>query len=371
MGVFPNGNSNEKCRPIPSDHSEERNPQMHALYKNLGPYVFENIVDGVVLLTGDGTVAYSNKCAQSMLDLQPEHVETSFLGQWLQQNDARNDGFCQAVLDVLFDKKKPIDKKVNFFNKEGQKLILHIKSSYWNDPEREDRNGVLLIMQDITKEKQLQKEKEDSVFLLSGFLVCIGVWTLFYAAFEWLHIDIPGNYMTYILLLFGLGMTSILFRKTDFKFTEMGISFKDIKMPLIFNGVISFVMCLMLIAIKAIMVSAGSSYFPENEPFFDFTFTLGMQLYPMCVVMQEFLAQGIVHECLIRILKIKNAHLLSILVSAILFTVLHIHRGFMFMIGSMFLVCIVGFIYRKQRTIWGICITHYTVSMMAFFLNLV
>jgi hypothetical protein len=122
-------------------------------------------------------------------------------------------------------------------------------------------------------------------------------------------------------------------------------------------------------AVKAILVMSGSGFFPVGQPFFDFQFTLGMKLYPLSVLLQEILSQSIIHECLMRILKGKNSHIHAILLSSILFTVLHVHRGFGFMVGSFLLGCGIGILYRKQRTVWGLCITHYSVSMMAFFLN--
>lgn len=92
-------------------------------------------------------------------------------------------------------------------------------------------------------------------------------------------------------------------------------------------------------------------------------------MYPLSVLLQEILSQSIIRECLMRILKGENSHIYAILLSSMLFTALHIHRGFGFMVGSLLLCYGIGALYRKQRTIWGLCITHYSVSMMAFFLN--
>ena len=72
--------------------------------KNLGPYVFEDIVDGVLLLARDGTIVYANESAQEILQLTGSHFKRSLPGTWLQEMDPRNDNLCQSILDALYEK---------------------------------------------------------------------------------------------------------------------------------------------------------------------------------------------------------------------------------------------------------------------------
>lgn len=344
---------------------------MHTLIENLGPHVFENIVDGVLLLTSNGTIAYMNPSAQDILSIDSQYLKESFPGRWLQHSDTRNDEFCQVILDALYNKQKLISKKVKFYNEQGKQLVFHIKSSYWSSPNDATQNGVLLIIQDVTTEEHLKEERDDAIHVFSVMLVGIGFWILFSAALDLFQINMPTYVMTYLVILFGSIASWIIQHQTSFKFSDIGLSFKNTRKPLIFNLVLSVTICVLMILLKAFLIKSGSDYFPPGTPFWDFTFDLGMMLYPISVVMQEFLSQGIIHECLIRILNGKHTYMLSIFLSSTLFTILHIHRGFLFMIASLFLVCIIGIIYRKQRTIWGICITHYTIAMASFFLGYV
>ena len=337
--------------------------------KSLGPYVFGDIADGVLLLACDGTIAYMNKSAQAMLNIAADQLGCSLPGVWLQQMDPQNDDLCQSILDALYDKQTKITKTVNFYTPNNEKRILQIKSSYWDAPEPEGKDGVLLILQDVTVEERLKKEKEDAILIFSFFLTAIGIWTLFYAALTYFQIEIPRFCMTYILLGLGAVLTWLIIWKTDLTISDIGLSFRNIRRPVLINVTISLLACLVMIAAKAFFVMRGSAFFPKGQPFFDFQFTLGMKLYPLSVLLQEILSQSIIHECLMRMLKGKNSHIHAILLSSILFTVLHIHRGFGFMIGSLLLGCVIGILYRKQRSVWGLCITHYSVSMMAFFLN--
>ena len=337
--------------------------------KSLGPYVFGDIVDGVLLLARDGTILYVNHSAQKMLNIMEDQLGHSLPGIWLQQVDPRNDDLCQSVLDALYHKQCKISKTVNFYTPSGEKRILHIKSSYWKAPDEETEDGVLVILQDNTTEERLKKEKEDAIMTFSILLTAIGIWTLFYAALTNFDITIPQFCMTYILLGLGVSLTWFILAKTDLKISDLGLSFRNIRKPVLINVALSAAAVLLMILAKAVLIRKGSSFFPEVEPFFDFHFTLGMKLYPLSVLLQEFLSQSVIHECLMRILKGKHSHIYAIVLSALLFTALHIHRGFGFMIGSLLLCIGIGVVYRKQRTIWGLCITHYSVSMMAFFMN--
>ena len=337
--------------------------------RSLGPYVFDDIADGVLLLSREGTIAYMNKSAQVMLNISNDQLSDSLPGSWLSQTDSRNDDLCQSILDALYDKQIKIIRTVNFFTPNGKKRTLQIKSSYWDAPQPDGQDGVLLILQDVTEEERLKKEKEDAILVFSFFLAAVGIWTLFYAALTQFQIEIPRFCMTYILLGLGAVLTWLIIWKTDLTVSDIGLSFRNIHKPVLMNVTFSLIACLVMIATKAIFMLSGSAFFPEDQPFFDFQFTLGMKLYPISVLLQEILSQSIIHECLMRILKGKNSHIHAIILSSILFTVLHIHRGFGFMIGSLLLGCGIGVLYRKQRTIWGLCITHYSVSMMAFFLN--
>ena len=197
--------------------------------KSLGPYVFGDIADGVLLLACDGTIAYMNKSAQAMLNIVANQLGCSLPGVWLQQMDPRNDDLCQSILDALYDKQTKITKTVKFYTPNEDKRILQIKSSYWDAPEPEAQNGVLLILQDVTVEERLKKEKEDAILIFSFFLAAIGIWTLFYAALTHFQIEIPRFCMTYILLGLGAVLTWLIIWKTDLTISDIGLSFRNIR----------------------------------------------------------------------------------------------------------------------------------------------
>ena len=62
---------------------------------------------------------------------------------------------------------------------------------------------------------------------------------------------------------------------------------------------------------------------------------------------------------------------LSVLLSAVMFGALHVHVGFVYMIGATALLGVLGLIYRRQNTIWGLCIPHYVLGMLLGLLDFV
>ena len=87
------------------------------------------------------------------------------------------------------------------------------------------------------------------------------------------------------------------------------------------------------------------------------------------MVLQEFLARGVMQENLNRVFTGKYATVLSIVVSSLVFGVLHIHYGLPFMLGATVLLGALGMLYHKQGNIWGLCIIHYVLGEVATFLR--
>lgn len=92
-------------------------------------------------------------------------------------------------------------------------------------------------------------------------------------------------------------------------------------------------------------------------------------IYPFTVILQEFLARGVLQENLNRIFIGKYVGATSIVISALVFGVLHIAYGQPFMLSASILLGALGILYYKQGNIWGLCIVHYVLGEAATFLR--
>ena len=83
------------------------------------------------------------------------------------------------------------------------------------------------------------------------------------------------------------------------------------------------------------------------------------------------LYRGVIHENLRRIFVGKHSEAMAIVVSSLIFGALHIHRGFIYMIAATALLSIFGVLYRRQNSIWGLCIPHFVLGEIIWFLGYV
>ena len=117
-------------------------------------------------------------------------------------------------------------------------------------------------------------------------------------------------------------------------------------------------------------VSPG--FVPAGAPFWDWSkANWSDYIYPLTTVLQEFLSRGVIHENLRRIFVGKHSEGAAIIVSSLIFGALHIHRGFMYMLAATALLSIFGVLYRRQNSIWGLCIPHFVLGEIVWYLGFV
>lgn len=92
-------------------------------------------------------------------------------------------------------------------------------------------------------------------------------------------------------------------------------------------------------------------------------------MYAFTAVLQEFLARGAMQESLLRIFYGKHKEASSIIVSSLVFGVLHIAHGLIFMLAASILLGTLGILYNKQHSIWGTAIIHYALGLSATLLG--
>ena len=62
---------------------------------------------------------------------------------------------------------------------------------------------------------------------------------------------------------------------------------------------------------------------------------------------------------------------LAIVLSSVIFAALHIHFGFLFMVGAAILAGLEGILYEKQQTIFGVWIVHWVFGVSGTLLCLI
>lgn len=328
---------------------------MH-LKKNIQTYVFENMKDGVLLLDFKGNISYANDACRKILKIENDE---DFLKEGILKGHDY-DALNNFVIETILDKSQNHENVIEYQDK-----ILNLKSSYWK---KEEEEGILLILQDLTKTEKAIKERKQAIFVLSSIIYAVCFWAIIVklkTTFNW---PLQDFQMTYLLYAVVVPIIVLMARKMNMSWKDLGFSFERLNTNLKESLMVILVFAILLISMKYIFVNLGI-FFPADLPFWDFNFTFGMKIYPISVFFQELLSQGIIHGVLNKIFSGKNKALYVNILTAVMFAALHIHRDVMFMVGAFVLVCAIGFLFDRQKSIWGLVIVHYSVSMLSFFLN--
>ena len=178
--------------------------------------------------------------------------------------------------------------------------------------------------------------------------------------------------MTQFIHLIALIMFFYIRHYTHFTYEEMGLKIKGIGKAVKTDCLFTVIFAAALFGVKFILMRTSPGFFPAGAPFWDWGRLNWSDIaYPVTVVLQEFLSRGVIHENLRRIFVGKHSEGAAIIVSSLIFGALHIHRGFMYMLAATALLSIFGILYRRQNSIWGLCIPHFVLGEIVWYLGFV
>ena len=336
---------------------EENKNGLEYLYR-----ITRDITDGLIVLDVKGTVIYVNPSAKKILDT-PELEEGKKYAEFMAADTTGvNDDFHQYVLDCVYDKDRDQTGFLNYTCPDGSRHVFRVLSSYAYNEEKTDSIGIILQFSDVTETYRAQQKERDAAIVLVVLLAMISIWNLAVGIWEFAGKKISSSTMTQIVEAMGAVGAYFLLRKTSITKEDLGLKFKGIRRYVIINGSVSVAIVLLMILVKFIMRLNGVP--SAADPLINFSaWGISETIYPITVVIQEFLTRSVVQSSVARILPWKNSFAVAIALSTVFFGALHIHKGLGFMIGSCLLLSVFGIVYHKQRTIWPVCIPHYLLGL--------
>lgn len=306
---------------------------------------------GVMVVNGSGRIVLTNNSLRQLLP----YVGSSDTLENAIVNDARNSSLYDLIIDSVVSRNSLKSEVVEYVTDDG-KNYYDVRSRYEDDEE-----NLIVSVTDITNEVTYRKRCRDATIVSAGIITFIALWNILYAVWQkYLIACIAPHTMTVILITIGCFVSWAFLRSTDLKLSEMGLEIRGKGKAIGINAAITFILILIMTLIKIIFVK-------DYEKLFDLSVfrQLSTMYYPVTVFVQEVLSRGIMHQSLERVFTAKRSSLLAIVVSSFAFAGLHIHLGLMFMLGAGLLLCVFGFIYNKQRSIWALCIPHYFLCIAA------
>lgn len=329
--------------------------------------LLQDIEEGIIIIDNDGTISSINPKALKILNIKGNYIGRKYASFFSTDN---NDEFHQMIIDAVENKRISHKKRIKY-NTSNTINTLYISSSILKDSE-DNQIGVILSFDDVTIEEVLKKKISDSALIFIILVALLSIWMFACAVFindeTPINSSLFGRFIMYLPLLF----TPVAIKICGFTIEDLGLKIDGIKKHIKLDTLLTLIGVLVMCLIKLIILKVNPSFtfYNPNNVFFDFSkYTiLGRLEYGICVISQEYLSRGLVYECVRRIVSTdknsKYVDTIAIIVSSLYFAALHIYLGVTYMIGAFVLLSIFGLLYKKQRSIWGLCIPHYILGMM-------
>ncbi len=332
--------------------------------------VLRDMSSAVLVLDHKGYITYFNQPAARLFELDP-NLTSGTERFTLAETRNENGDFYKFVYDAFRMKAYAHAGRASYRAPSGKEYILRVSTSFVDNPGM-DNDYIVITVNDITQEEALKQKVHDSSTTFSTFLYGFCVWMILYALWEFLKRPIAADFMTHGIEVLALVMLIFILCRTSLTWRDLGVfsdhTGKTVRTALIVAAcAVAF-----LFAAKGVARLIDPNCFEPDAPFFDIRrFGLRQILYILTAGIQEFLARSVMQSNLKRIMVGKHAATMSIILSSLIFAALHIHLGFLFMIGAAILAGLEGILYEKQQSIIGVWIVHWAFGVCGTLLCLI
>ena len=330
--------------------------------------VLRDFDDGIITFGRDGIIRYINPSASLILGLTENTVGKPYQELFGKENESLWELLAQATEE----KETSHRGDVLYRRKDGSTVLLNASCICLRDGDGSRQTTYALHFDDITEIDTLRRKRRESSAVFIGTMTGVSVWIYIVALWRLTGETLSQEIMTQFIHLIALIMFFYIRHYTHFTYEEMGLKIKGIGKAVKTDCLFTVIFAAALFGVKFILMRTSPGFFPAGAPFWDWGRLNWSDIaYPVTVVLQEFLSRGVIHENLRRIFVGRHSEGAAIIVSSLIFGALHIHRGFMYMLAATALLSIFGVLYRRQNSIWGLCIPHFVLGEIVWYLGFV
>lgn len=327
--------------------------------------ITRDITDGLMLVDLGGTIRYINPQGYTILNNPAVKENIKFVELMKLDKSDKNDAFYQYLLDSIYDKQETHSGALIYRDADGVDRYLQVKSSFAFSDDGKEKYGVILQFADVTTAEKLKIKYNDAIKVLVAMIVILSVNNIIVKYWEFTERPVDASYITLMIEIIGAIGTLLMLKFTSLTIHDLGLGKgTDLKKTLITDALLTFFILTAMIAVKLLLQRYRPDIIAPDAPLFHWEkWGPVSTFYPLTVFAQELMTRGAAQGCLKLVLPEKTPDWVPIFVSSLFFGALHIHKELVFMIGAMILLSIFGFIYNKQKTIWGLCIPHYILGL--------
>ena len=335
--------------------------------ETLDTRVLRDFDEGILTIDRVGVIRYINPAASMILGLTGNAVGKRYRDVFSKENNA----LLTFLVRATQEKNTSQRGDILFHKADGGSVRLNTSCICLQDEDPEDRSYAIHF-EDITEIDALRRKRRESSAVFIGTMTALSVWIYIVAFWQKTGERVSQEVMTQFIHVIALIMFFYIRHYTHFTLEEIGLRIKGISKAVRIDCLLTAAFTALLFGIKFVLLRTVPGFFEEGAPFWDWSrLNWSDFTYPLTVVLQEFLSRGVIHENLRRIFVGKHSETAAVIISSLLFGALHIHRGIGYMIAATALLAIFGVLYRKQNTIWGLCVPHFVLGEVVWFLGFV
>ena len=339
--------------------------------------LIRDIEEGIIVVDITGNIVHINPKANNILDLKKNYESKKYV-TLIEDDSQNNDDFNQMIVSAVNEPDIVHKKRIKYKLSTGEVKTLYMASSVLKDDDG-NKSGVVLSFDDITRQENLEKSGNDAAITFVFLIGILCFWIFVFAIWNEDHSMFDYTWFGKLIPISTLFATPVGMKVFGYTLQDLGLQTKGIKKYIIQDilltiGAVSLLCLIKLIVMKLV---PDFSFYCANNNFFDFRkYSLYDYLeYIFVVFIQEFVSRGLAYESVRRLFITRynenKANLIAVIISSIYFSALHVAYGPVYMVGAFILLSIFGFIYNKQRTIFGLCIPHYVLGLMIAILGFV
>lgn len=341
--------------------------------KNLSPLssyqserIFENMSDGIMTIDQNGRITYMNSACErifntSLTALENKSFEDAFLG------NKKNKAFNKLFLSSLRKNVIP-DKTTVKYEQNTETQYLAIDISLIHEEEKIDAEhdfpGMIVLFDDMTSKYRLKQHEHDFAYIFAGLIFCISIYLSVWSLLRFtLRLPLKTPFYTLMIEVMAFILFLEIIFLTSLSLKEIGLipNLSRIKKNLIETFCIALTVCAALLLGKAILTLIGiriKNYFIGGS-------LEGAYSYLFTAFIQEFLARGVIQTSVKSLMRVKYQKQFGVLLTSLLFSLMHLPFGFIFMIGAFSLSLILGYLYERQKDLWGCAFLHWSCGYLA------
>ena len=223
---------------------------------------------------------------------------------------------------------------------------------------------MVVLFDDLPSKYRLKQHEHDFAYIFAGLIFCISIYLSIWSLLRFtlkLPLKTPFYTMMIEVMAFILFLEIIFLTSLSLKDIGLIPKISRIKKNLIETFFIALTGCAVLLLSKVIFTLMGiqiKSYFIGGSP-------EGAYTYLFTAFIQEFLARGVIQTSVKSLMQVKYQKQFGVLLTSLLFSLMHLPFGFIFMIGAFFLSIVLGYLFERQKDLWGCAFLHWSCGYLA------